>query len=42
MKFKINKNEFLKGLLQVGKIIPIKHTNYLFASSYFTVKKHCQ
>ena len=27
MKFKINKNEFLKGLLQVGKIIPIKHTN---------------
>ena len=25
MKFKINKNEFLKGLLQVGKIIPIKH-----------------
>ena len=32
MKFKINKNEFLKGLLQVGKIIPIKHTNPLFVN----------
>ena len=32
MKFKINKNEFLKGLLQVGKIIPIKHTNPIFVN----------
>ena len=32
MKFKINKNEFLKGLLQVGKIISIKHTNPIFVN----------
>ncbi|MDY5929112.1 MAG: DNA polymerase III subunit beta [Candidatus Onthovivens sp.] len=32
MKFKINKSEFLKGLLQVGKIIPIKHTNPIFVN----------
>ncbi len=32
MKFKINKNEFLKALLQVGKIIPIKHTNPIFVN----------
>ena len=32
MKFKINKIEFLKGLLQVGKIIPIKHTNPIFVN----------
>ena len=32
MKFKINKTEFLKGLLQVGKIIPIKHTNPIFVN----------
>ena len=32
MRFTINKNEFLKGLLQVGKIIPIKHTNPIFVN----------
>ena len=41
MKFKINKNEFLKGLLQVGKIIPIKHTNPIFVNIKLELTTDC-